>query len=159
MPTERKKSEGELLLMDDPNFNRLIERKLENSDLGRLIKLFLKRYKKDEAEIDDEIEQFMSNVGIDLTQTVEANIEIKYSPNIEFLDKKLASKHYSIRKFSEEIDGKKILRDWKSGLDMVEYGIQVSEKFSVSCLLRRGKAKGRDKVKQDERLKAKYNDG
>ena len=41
MPTERKKSEGELLLMDDPNFNRLIERKLENSDLGRLIKLFL----------------------------------------------------------------------------------------------------------------------
>ena len=155
MPRKRKQSENELKLMDDPDFNELLDRRLHNSYMIKSHQAVLKDYEKWQCEMDAEIAEVMGGCGVEKMATADATVSIAYGFSVEVRDKQKVPDRYKVRKLSEEISNKKILEDFEDGYDLGE-SIQIVERTSVRCQRRKGKQRLRDIEEQKERLEGRY---
>jgi len=155
MPTKRKQGENELKLMDDSDFNNLLDRRLHNSYMIESHQAVLKDYKKWQCEIDAEIAEVMGGCGVENVKTADACVSISYGLSVEVEDKQKLPDRYKVHKRREEINNKKILEDFQFGYELGE-NIQIVEKTSVRCSLRKGKQRLRDIEEQEGRLEERY---
>lgn len=156
MPRKRKQSENELKLMDDSDFNNLLNERLHNFDMIKGLEKSLEGYKKQKCEIDEEIAEVMGGCGVEKMATADATVSINFGFSVEIVDKQKVPDRYKFRR--EEISNKKILEDFADGYDLGS-NIQIVETTSVRCQKRKGKARLQDITAQDQRLEIKYGFG
>ena len=155
MPTKIKKSKNELMLMDDPGFNDLLDKRLHNFDMIKGLEKSLKDYEKQKCEIDAEIVEVMGGCGVENMTTADHCVSISYGFDVEVEDKQKVPDCYKVRKLYEGINNKKILEDFQAGYELGK-NIQIVEKTSVRCSRRKGKQRLRDIEEQKERLEERF---
>ena len=153
----RKKTENELKLMDDSDFNDLLNKRLHNFDMIKGLEKSLEGYKEQKCEIDEEIAEVMGGCGVEKMSTADARVSISYGFSVEVVDKQKVPDRYKVRKIREEISNKKILEDFEDGYDLGS-NIQIVETTSVRCQKRKGKQRLRDIEEQKERLAERFED-